>query len=164
MDEATIARIFDPFFTTRFTGRGLGLSAVMGIARGHKGALKVYSAPKRGSTFKVLFQASASPAQTSLRAVSGGVVLPPGRLGTILVVDDEEVVRRTAKATLERSGYDVVVAENGHEGIEMFRALANEGLTGAARSDHAGHEWRGSAPAPQGYSIRRQGGPFQRLQ
>jgi signal transduction histidine kinase/ActR/RegA family two-component response regulator len=125
MDDATVARIFDPFFTTKFTGRGLGLAAVMGIVRGHKGALRVYTAPKRGSTFKVLFPCAAG-AETAGKTNRGGVALPPGRLGTILVIDDEDIVRRTAKTTLERSGYDVVVAENGHEGVEMFRALSNK--------------------------------------
>jgi len=58
MEEATVARIFDPFFTTKFTGRDLGLAAVQGIVRGHKGLLKIESVPGKGTTFKVLFPAA----------------------------------------------------------------------------------------------------------
>jgi PAS domain S-box-containing protein len=120
MDEPTIARIFDPFFTTKFTGRGLGLAAVMGIVRGHKGALKVYSTPGRGTTFKVLLPASD---QTPVRDVDSDPGLWRGA-GIVLVIDDEAVVRRTAKASLVQYGYSVVLAENGLEGVARFREMA----------------------------------------
>jgi len=70
MDEETMSRIFEPFFTTKFTGRGLGLAAVMGIVRGHKAALKMESAPGKGSSFKILFPASeghVAPSERSSR-------------------------------------------------------------------------------------------------
>jgi two-component system cell cycle sensor histidine kinase/response regulator CckA len=123
MDEATLQRIFDPFFTTKFTGRGLGLAAVSGIMRAHKGAMKVYSVPGKGTTFKLLFPVAdvvmTSPRHTTLPSVAKGS-------GTILVVDDEQIVRDTARNTLERYGYRILIAKDGREAVELFREVQEE--------------------------------------
>ena len=123
MSQETLDRIFDPFFTTKFTGRGLGLAAVLGIVRGHRGAIKVYSTPGQGTTFKLLFpatsqQAGATPKQIDLQPASRGE--------TVMVVDDELIVRRSAKAMLERYAYSVVLAENGKEAVDLFRVLSGK--------------------------------------
>jgi len=122
MDADTLGRIFDPFFTTKFTGRGLGLAAVQGIVRGHRGTLKVYSSPGQGTSFKVLLPASEVEARHKIP-----VSLPrAGKNELILVIDDEEVIRRAAKSMLEQHGYAVIVAVNGREGVSTFQALSDK--------------------------------------
>ena len=123
MDEETKARIFDPFFTTKFTGRGLGLSAVMGIARSHNATVSVESTPGQGSRFEVVFPASAAPAITEVPA---GQDADLQGSGIILVVDDEELVRRMARFTLERCGYRVELAPDGKKGVDLFAGRPGE--------------------------------------
>jgi two-component system, cell cycle sensor histidine kinase and response regulator CckA len=120
MDKATLDRIFDPFFTTKFTGRGLGLAAVLGIVRGHQGAIRVTSVLGRGSSFKLFFPAcertpAQPPAERAAQPAFAGE-------GVVLLADDEETIRTLGRRMLERLGFEVLLAEDGQQAVDKFRA------------------------------------------
>jgi signal transduction histidine kinase/CheY-like chemotaxis protein len=110
MDEETRRRVFDPFFTTKFQGRGLGMAAVLGIMRGHNGAIRIQSQPFAGTEVRLLLPARAP---TSIAPSAGD-------RGTVLVVDDDQGVLAVARRVLSAHGYRVLTAANGVEGVACF--------------------------------------------
>jgi two-component system, cell cycle sensor histidine kinase and response regulator CckA len=119
MDTGTLQRIFDPFFSTKFTGRGLGLAAVMGIVESHHGHIRIRSAPGEGTTFCILFPAVPDSADVGPPRVSATQWRGQG---TVLVVEDEEGVREVVRRMLERLGFQVITAEDGIAALERLEA------------------------------------------
>ncbi len=120
MDEDTLSKIFDPFFSTKFTGRGLGMSAVLGIVRGHNGAIEIDSKLGQGTSFRIYFPADGKSVPSQPPQVRVADTSEWQCVGAVLVVDDEESVRAVAKGMLERIGFHVLTAANGRKGVEVF--------------------------------------------
>ncbi|HEY5939623.1 MAG TPA: response regulator [Gemmatimonadales bacterium] len=123
MAPDTLGRIFDPFFSTKFTGRGLGLAAVMGIVRSHHGLIRVRTAPGEGTAFRVLFPSVAGTARKPAKATLERSDWQGS--GTILVVDDEEGVREVAERILQEIGFQTIAAPDGRRALEIMEELGD---------------------------------------
>ncbi len=118
MSPETREKIYDPFFSTKMAGRGLGLAAVSGIVRAHRGWIQLQSEEGQGTTFTVLFPRVRGPLPSADQNSSQG--LPSSIQGRILVVDDEPSVRSVHTRILEHAGYHVVSVPDGQEAVEVF--------------------------------------------
>ncbi len=129
MDESTRRRIFEPFFSTKFQGRGLGMASVYGIVKNHDGWISVGSKPLRGTTVKIFLPAIRAAAQAikPLRAMN------VENSGTILVIEDEEMVMDVTRAMLKNLGYCVLVARSGEEALRI--AASHDGQIDLALLD-----------------------------
>ncbi len=118
MSPGVIRKIFDPFFSTKFEGRGLGLAMVIGIVRRHNGAIQVTSEPGRGSVFRVLLPCS--PEAVDQAREQAAEPEPWTGSGTVLLVDDEEIVREVGSAMLRKMGFEVITASDGQEALRIL--------------------------------------------
>jgi signal transduction histidine kinase/CheY-like chemotaxis protein len=133
MSEDVLKRLFDPFFSTKFAGRGLGMSAVMGIVKTHSGALFVESEPGRGTTFTVLFPSPESAPPTTVQEPAAAAPLPEAETlqeqplsGVALVVDDEKPVLRICTKMVQLCGFTVLTARDGVDAVSLYREHADE--------------------------------------
>ena len=125
MDDETRRRIFEPFYTTKFTGRGLGMSAVLGIIAAHRGALQLVSQPGHGTAFTIYLPVEINGPTGDEFSDETASALWQGS-GTILLVEDEDQVKFVAKSMLKELGFTVVEASNGREALDIFQKTASE--------------------------------------
>jgi PAS domain S-box-containing protein len=123
MTEEQKARIFEPFFTTKFAGRGLGLAVVQGIVRAHGGTVNLISAPDQGTRFQILLPCTDKPVEP-VRAMSVTATGEPisSAAGTVLLVEDEDTLRRSVSSMLRKRGFAVVEAGDGCAAVDLFRS------------------------------------------
>lgn len=122
IDEETLSCIFEPFFTTKGKGTGLGLSTVYGIVRQAGGYINVASAPRSGTSFKVLFPAI-DEKPTPIEGYSEFRTIILGGAETVLLVEDYEILSKTIKKALIRSGYKVYFASSAEEAIKLYEGV-----------------------------------------
>ncbi|RLL52278.1 PAS domain S-box protein [Mariprofundus sp. EBB-1] len=126
MDSETQSRLFEPFYTTKFAGRGLGMSAVLGIVRSHNGSLQLSSAVGSGTCFKVLLPVSHNTVTEDVNIDEGFTSLGGDLSATVLVIDDELMVRTVVERLLNRLGCKVILAADGKQGIEAYQHHKDE--------------------------------------
>jgi signal transduction histidine kinase len=124
IEAAIQRRVFDPFFSTKVTGRGLGLAVILGIVRGHQGAIHLESEPGRGTTFRILLPSTERAAEPISRKPASAEEWHS--TGTVLVVDDDRDVRELSEIMLRSFGFEVLSAQDGRQGVEAFRQNADE--------------------------------------
>ena len=125
MTPKTQARIFDPFFTTKFTGRGLGLAAVLGIIRGHKGGVRIESEVGKGSTFRIIFPLTEAVVANDKHDVREKNVID-GKGQTVLAIDDEPSVLELLQDVFSGANFKVIEASNPIDGIDLYRLHQHE--------------------------------------
>jgi PAS domain S-box-containing protein len=125
MNDETMHRIFEPFYTTKFTGRGLGMSAMLGIIKVHKGALQLFSNPGQGTTFKVFLPALPSQSVRYKLSPSDAQTYWQGS-GTVLLAEDDEHILLTSKNMLQRLGFTVLEAVNGKIALDVYRKYIDD--------------------------------------
>jgi signal transduction histidine kinase len=128
MEQQVVEKIFEPFFTTKPIGKGtgLGLSTVYGIVKGHGGSMSCSSTPGRGATFEIVLPVASEAAEAVGEASPENDVM--GGIETVLVVDDEEVIREVVEDVLARNGYSVIQAGDGHQALRLLRGQARVDL------------------------------------